>query len=552
MTTVVRCFVLVAVLVAALPELAVSQLSQREERIQVGVDPRVELMGIIFRLAGNPEYNMAPRYSYIANVEEKFRPFEGHAVIKTAQRLRNERGVSFDAVMSMALHVTDAIELEERVPFDLPPVKLDKRWPLEDARLFLEQARDFVEESGFEEFLQAHQAFYDEVASRLRERLSQRDYLAWFDEFFGARPKATFRSIPGLLNGGGNYGCSVVMPDGSEEIDTVLGVWDMDEQRKPRFGYGIVPTVVHEFCHSYVNAVVDRHVEELRPAGERIFPHGAAQMRQQAYGNWTTMMYESFVRVCVVRYLFATEGEAAGKQEIAEQHQRGFHWTGEFAALLDDYEANRDGYKGFDDFVPDIVDFFEAYAERNLPKEFKPALGPINAVSLSFRHAEKMLFVAPETVPDPAVAIDVEKFVKGIHAKFYAGSRVPLVWPSEVSEEGRRKALVLYGSPSSNALLKEVAEKSGFSITKEQIKIGGKTFQGLDLILITCYPNPFNPEVPVLLYTAADDRLAINLNSFMHGSTDYLIGKWGPDGKPVILHQGDYAKDSEGRWSIAD
>lgn len=38
----------------------------------VRVDPRVELMSVIFRLAGNPEYNQSRLTSYIQDVEEHF------------------------------------------------------------------------------------------------------------------------------------------------------------------------------------------------------------------------------------------------------------------------------------------------------------------------------------------------------------------------------------------------------------------------------------------------------------------------------------------------
>ena len=43
--------------------------------VTVTVDPRVELISIIFRLAGNPEYNRGQFISYIAAVEKQFGPY---------------------------------------------------------------------------------------------------------------------------------------------------------------------------------------------------------------------------------------------------------------------------------------------------------------------------------------------------------------------------------------------------------------------------------------------------------------------------------------------
>ena len=65
----VRSLFLAAML--ALPTAGMARAG--EGKIDVRVDPRVELMSIIFRLAGHPEYNTAPNYPYLADVEAHFR-----------------------------------------------------------------------------------------------------------------------------------------------------------------------------------------------------------------------------------------------------------------------------------------------------------------------------------------------------------------------------------------------------------------------------------------------------------------------------------------------
>jgi len=331
--------------------------------IRASVDPRVELMSIIFRLAGNPEYNQPNSKSpYADEVEAHFGKFRGHAVVETAQRLRARRGVSYDAVMSMAVHLEDTVSLREKIPFDKAPPRLDERWRLEEAREFLGKARRFVKETGFNEFVQTHAELYEAAGARMTEKLGERAYLDWFDSFFGARPKARFYVIVGMLNGGCCYGSGIRHLDGREEITPVLGVWEFDDQGIPVIDDSIVPTVVHELCHSYTNALVDKHADELEPAGTRIFAHCAEVMKQQAYGNWKTMMYESLVRVCVVRYLRASDGAAAARKEIREQHNRGFKWTGALSKLLAEYESNRERYRTFDAFMPKIVEFFNEHA----------------------------------------------------------------------------------------------------------------------------------------------------------------------------------------------
>jgi hypothetical protein len=341
-----------------------------EQRLRGAVDPRVELMSIIFRLAGNPEYNMAnSKSAYADEVEQQFGRLRNHPAVKYAQELRRKSGISYDAVTSLAVHVTDALELKEKMPFDQAPARLDARWKTGEAREFLKRARQFAQDGSFKRFLRRHEDFYKAAGERMTQKLAQRDYLAWFDKFFGAQPKATYSVIVGLLIGGQNYGVGVRYADGREEITPVLGVWQFDEQGLPVFDDSFGPLLVHELCHSYTNPLVDKYEKLLEPAGVTLYGQVAPQMKQQAYSNWKTMMYESLVRACVARYQLATEGDEAAQKAEAENDKRGFHWIGELVKLLGEYEETRQEHATLDDFMPDVLVFFDKYA-----KEAEPAV----------------------------------------------------------------------------------------------------------------------------------------------------------------------------------
>jgi hypothetical protein len=334
--------------------------AQNEPVVQV--DPRVELMSLIFRIAGNPEYNQNQLTFYIKDVEKHFKEHKNHDVVQLARRLRQTRGVSFDAVMSLAIHIEDINSMKERVPLEPTPKSWDIRWTVEDTRKFQEAARRFVRDSDFTSFIQEHEDFYRTAESRMEKVLEDFGVVSWFDSFFGAKPDASFTVLLGMMNGGACYGPRVVFPDGSEELYCVLGVWLKDRKGIPRFDKSVLPTVVHEFCHSYVNPLVNRHAGDLGKAGQRIFPSVADAMRRQAYPGWKTMMYESIVRGCVVRYRLASEGEAAAEQQIIYENTNRFFWIRGLSNLLGEYEASRSKYPNLDSFFPEIVKFFDHYA----------------------------------------------------------------------------------------------------------------------------------------------------------------------------------------------
>ena len=112
----------------------------RAQAYRIGVDPRVELMSVIFRLAGNNEYNQCRIPAYDKALEQYFAPYRDHAAVQMARSL----GVGFDAPMNLAVHIKDIETLAERVPFDRPGIRLDERWNGADAGKFLAAARKFV------------------------------------------------------------------------------------------------------------------------------------------------------------------------------------------------------------------------------------------------------------------------------------------------------------------------------------------------------------------------------------------------------------------------
>jgi hypothetical protein len=346
---------------------------QTASEVPVSTDPRVELMSLIFRLAGTPEYNQGRIEVYNQYVDKHFSAFKEHDAVKMAVRLRKERGVSYDAVMGMAVHLANAFTLTERIPFDPQPDTLDSRWTTDNAREFLEAARRFVKDTDFKNFIETHASLYDLAATRMQAVMDEHGVIDWFDSFFGDRPGARFELLLGMLNGPSNYGVRIRLSADDEILYCILGVWGTDEEGQPSFDERVLSTVVHEFSHSYCNPLVDKYAEELEPFAKPIFSRVAKAMRRMAYGQWNTMMRESLVRASVIRYLGAKQGEEEAEKLIQAEKDRKFFWMDGLVELLGEYGQNRDTYPTLDDFFPRISAFFKAYeeAERKRMEEIK-------------------------------------------------------------------------------------------------------------------------------------------------------------------------------------
>ncbi|MFN9712304.1 MAG: DUF4932 domain-containing protein, partial [Planctomycetota bacterium] len=93
-----------------------------------------------------------------------------------------------------------------------------------------------------------------------------------------------------------------------------------------------------------------------------LFAGVAEQMRRQAYGKWETMLCETLVRACVIRYLRANDRGLDALRRMAEDQFRGFRWVGRVADALKAYEKDRATYPTLDAFVPRIVEVLEREA----------------------------------------------------------------------------------------------------------------------------------------------------------------------------------------------
>jgi hypothetical protein len=252
-----------------------------EIRLVPHVDERVELLSIVFRLAGNFEYNMSPLTAYTADIDRTFAPYKTHPAVVKATQLAKDRDVGFDAVMAMAVHLspppglTPLVEFSANVPGD--------RWGKENATAFASLLRDFYRDTNFHAFFDAHRPLYELSESRFSAVLKDLD-LGWYERFYGGMPEEHFHVILGINNGGANYGPKVILADGREELFAIIGAGTKADAGRPTFDSGYLGRIIHEFNHSFVNPVVKETAKEMASA-RRIYEPVAAQMQANAYGS---------------------------------------------------------------------------------------------------------------------------------------------------------------------------------------------------------------------------------------------------------------------------
>ncbi len=310
-----------------------------ERRIEVRVDPRVEIAATMARLAGFEEYQARGIAAYDRAVDAHFAPFRDHASIAAMRRLREERRIGYNAVVEAAL-ASDPATWRPLTALDPSPQGLDPRWDAASLRAFQNAAAAFERDTGARAFFAAQAGLQAPVEASIRANLSGRLDAGWYDTLSPCRGIRRFVVVPGLLDGLNSYAARVG--------DTVYGVL-----ATPAFDDGDaiaypadpqLALLVHEFHHPCMNPWVDAHADVLAPAAARLFAVVEDRMEALAYGNPRILLYETLVRANTIRYL-RSHGEAAVLQRaLDEDRGKGFPWTPELADLLDAMARDGDAF----------------------------------------------------------------------------------------------------------------------------------------------------------------------------------------------------------------
>ena len=383
------------------------------------VDKRVELLSIVFRLAGNKEYNATFLKKYTDKVDSHFNTFKEHELIIFAKELQEKKGISYDAVVSMAVilddHLNPLIDFSTTLP--------EKRWTKEDATKFIRLLKKFYKDAECEEFFKENEELFQEVSNRFSPVYKTLD-LNWFQSFFGKKADENFNIIISPGCGGHNYGPSYSLPNAKKEVFAIMGTWKVDEFGMPVYEKDeYLPLIVHEFNHSFVNSLLAKYKDSFEESGKEIYKAEEYEMsRQQAYGNWQIMLDEALVRASVIKYFMdhsASELES-GKMMVNE-FINGFIWIKELVDELKKYDNQRSIYPTLESYMPVLSDAYKTFAEK---------VGQLDALRPKVESITE--FANNDTSVSPLVktiTINFDRPLSGKGYSVYYGSKGKLSFP---------------------------------------------------------------------------------------------------------------------------
>ena len=282
--------------------------SKSESAIELVYDECIDLMAVVWRLAGASEYESCDWNAYDSCINGYFKPYTDHPAVQLAKEYRRA-GVAYDAVVSYGAFIE--IDADGNIGFDETIVNnVDDRWTSKMQTTMLESLQTFCRDTDFHKWYVTTEVFREEAMEKFSELAAGVD-TGWFTSFFSTAEMPKFRITVAPIIGSNNYGLSAITSDGSSILTPVMGSLSFD-------------ILIHDFCHPYCNPVIDNIFGRISFNARRFFKMEKALLGLQAYSSAKTMMYETLVRASVIRYLAEHDAQADVRALVMEQVNGGF------------------------------------------------------------------------------------------------------------------------------------------------------------------------------------------------------------------------------------
>ena len=312
----------------------------------------VELMGLIWRLAGAIWYTQCDVRTVAVSADKYFDSMRNHKAVKLAQQYW-VKGINADAVVGYAhqlvINELGVIHFES----DYLEGSNDSfdRWSNKEKNDMLEAVKDFYVVSNFHDWFVSTQTEQEQAIASFKS-VCNMDY-TWIDHFYGKNDKISSRIILSFFLGNNNYGTSLKRKNGTFLLTPVYGSLIQNNGRV-NF-YGDINLVVHEFNHPYCNPLIDAHWSSIENKANEVFDK-VAPLIASNYGNAQSMMYETLVRASAIRYMMSHNMEDLAEQTTTNEVMGGFIMVRKLVETLEKYEQAASKYATLADFMPEIVD----------------------------------------------------------------------------------------------------------------------------------------------------------------------------------------------------
>lgn len=330
-------------------------------RLNIDVDPRIELVITVKLLC---DYEGLTRYdvAYSRSMRDYFSPFKTHEAVKLFKKII-EHGTYSDGYLGPVLSLSNPPELTPQYPYENYEYYIRAFQDETRFRTFYELLSDFAIHSDFDTFFTSQTAYYQSLIDTVFETLGSENLIDVLEQYYGMRQRDYNLVLSPLFQHGG-IGPRVRHPDNRLSIFSVIGPVGSIEGI-PVFGTGdeLLELIWHEFGHSFVNPVTERHRSAIEKYASLLDPILEKMAKTGGYGDWEICLNEHLIRAITSRLFHREWGPKHGDRLLVRDIEKGFRYLPALLRTLEDFEQHHIQNQTLEDYYPALLKALDTYLE---------------------------------------------------------------------------------------------------------------------------------------------------------------------------------------------
>ena len=324
----------------------------KDKNIVATVDYRTELLGIIMWLSDyhkiHPEcFRIYENKFYIDNILEKFSKFKNEEIIKDFMKLVEKHNFNYDAPYALFL------QLDEHFKCDKLDDYIFKERLEEDETVydFIEKLEEFAKKINFEDYYNKNIGLYKKWTSYILDCFKRGNVLKFYDNYFG---KSNNDFYLNLMPFASNGSFSATINNKIYDMNPVTRDMKKDTLFERDRYESVISAPIHEFLHGYVNPITEK--KGLLNFDTHMFDNLKEKMSMQGYPTDVEIINEHLVRAIQIRYILNEYKDEKWAEYVTNMEEKnGFIYIRDILEKLEEFEKNRNNYKNFEQFYPEII-----------------------------------------------------------------------------------------------------------------------------------------------------------------------------------------------------
>jgi hypothetical protein len=513
-------------------------------KVQVGkaaitINPKIELAYTIGVIGGYPSIN-PNTMAYKTEIFRNFESFKNDPFVK--EFTEKIFGKYIDGAANFMLNLDDNFEPMPSMPSFL----IEGLGGANELQNFVNRLKQFCVKIKYATFFNSQKPFFDLAIANYAFTFKDYKDIDLIENYYSFKQNS-YSIVLNPLFGMGYFGVICKNYSGVSDIYIVLQPESVTNGLPVyESGIGQYSLMFHEFSHSFVNPLVEQYIDQVAVYSDLYEPI-SDKMKPQGYQEWIVTVKEHIVRAVTCRLGALKYGETIGKTNFQNfENDNYFIYVDALIEKLKFYEQNRNKYKDFKTFFPELIAVFKnvkpvdiensykAIAEKKAQKQ----VAKIPKVyEVAFNEKCVLVVATHEASDQKTVTETVEKFHN------MANKQYKILTDDEALKTNLSDSnVLLFGTLEGNSYLQKHFSKIPITVTKNKIMTDIEMI-GTNFQFVFSWLNPDNENKAMVVFGAqqASDVKDYFYSPFKDGY-NFWIAK-----NLVTVHAGNF-KNMSGQW----